>query len=54
MLLDVSFNRQKVLLDECGSVGVLVRLDIQPSTGASRWRSAEVEQDHPLLLFGCR
>jgi hypothetical protein len=53
MFLDMGFDREKILVNETGGFWVLVRLGVQPSTCASRRRGTEVEQDGPVLLFGC-
>jgi hypothetical protein len=50
MLLDVRFDGKEILLDEIGSLLVLVRLGIQPSTGASGRGCTEVQQNGAALL----
>jgi hypothetical protein len=51
MFFDMGFYRQEILLDEFGGLRILVRLDIQPSTSPSNRRSAEIDQDRPILLL---
>lgn len=51
VFLDVGLHREEVLVDELCGFLVLVRLGIQPSTGASRRRRAEVEQNGPPLFL---
>ena len=51
MFLDMSFYRQKILVDEICRLLIFVRLGIQPSTSSSRGCRAEVEQNRPILLF---
>ena len=53
MLLDVRFDGQEILLDEISSLLVLVRLGIQPSTGASDRGCTEVQQNGAALLVSC-
>jgi hypothetical protein len=52
MLFDVGFDRDEVLVDELGGLGVFVALGIQPSARASGGRGAEVQQDGLSLRLG--
>ena len=51
VFLDVGFDGQEILVDEIGGSLVLVRLGIQPSTGASGRRRTEIQQYGAALLF---
>jgi hypothetical protein len=53
MFLDVGFDGQEILMDEVGSLLVLVGLGIQPSAGASGGSRTEVQQNGAVLLFSC-
>ena len=53
MFLDVGLDWNKILLDEVDGLVVLVGLGVQPSTSSSCRRRAEVEQNGPIILFGC-
>lgn len=44
MLLDVSFQRNKILMDEVRDFLIRVGLGFQPSTGASGGRGREIDQ----------
>jgi hypothetical protein len=52
MLLDVGFYGNEILLDELCGFLIFVRLGIQPSTGPSSGRRAEIQKDGPVLLLG--
>jgi hypothetical protein len=54
MFLDVGFDRDEVLVDELGGLGVFVALGIQPSACASGGRCAEVKQDRLALRLRIR
>jgi len=53
MLLNVSFCRKEILVDEFVSFLVFIRLGIQPSTGSSSRSRAEIQQDGAKLLLRC-
>jgi len=44
MLLDVSGERDEVLVDKPGSLIVLIRFGFQPNAAASTWGGAEIDQ----------
>jgi len=50
MFFDVGLYRQEILLNEVGSLRILIRFGIQPSTSASRWRRAEIKQNGTMVL----
>jgi hypothetical protein len=54
VFLDMSFNRDELFVDEGGGLLILMRLGIQPRTGPSSRRCAEVEQNRLILLFGLK
>jgi len=52
MLFDVSFERNKILMDEVCDLFVAVGLGFQPNTGASGRRRREVNQHRFVLRLG--
>lgn len=52
MFFDVGLYGQEILLNEVGSLRILIRLGIQPSTSASSRRRAEIKQDGTMVLPG--
>src|SRR6185312_12323531 len=50
MFFDVGLYRQEILLNEVGSLRILIRFGIQPSTSASRRRRAEIKQNGTMVL----
>lgn len=54
MFFDVGFYGNEILVDELRGLRVFIGLGIQPSTRASRRRSAEIQQHRPALFLGRR
>jgi len=54
MFFDVSFDRNKGLVDEIRDVLITVGLSFQPSTRASSVRGREIYQQRFILSFGFR
>jgi hypothetical protein len=52
MLLDMSFERDECLIDECCDFLIRVRLSFQLSTGASGGRGREINQQRFAFGFG--
>ena len=54
MFFDVCLEWDEVFVDECRDLIVAVRLGFQPSTCASGWSGAEVDEQRLLLSFRFR
>ncbi|HEY3044675.1 MAG TPA: hypothetical protein VGJ39_11645, partial [Vicinamibacterales bacterium] len=52
LVADVDPNRDELFVDEARDLLIRINLGIQPSTSASHWCRAEVEQHEPLTGAG--